>query len=141
MFCYCLITSRIFGFSDFLKLVFRYPVFLINFPTTSILFCPLASQYLHTSIIMSSHTPTPTPTTSHSSILIVGAGIFGTSTAYHLSQSSPNPSTITVLDRFHYPPLEAASTDINKIVRSDYSSPFYMSLAYEAMDAWSSWPL
>ncbi|KEF61821.1 uncharacterized protein A1O9_03391 [Exophiala aquamarina CBS 119918] len=83
---------------------------------------------------MASHVPL------NSDILIVGAGIFGTSTAYHLSLSHPNPSRITVLDRDHVPSPLAASSDINKIVRADYSKAFYMDLAYEAMGAWTSWP-
>ncbi|GAD91587.1 conserved hypothetical protein [Paecilomyces variotii No. 5] len=74
-------------------------------------------------------------------ILIVGAGIFGVSTAYHLAQSQyHDPRKITVLDRAPAPSTSAASTDINKIVRADYSKPFYVDLAYEAMDAWSSLP-
>ncbi|MCJ1401639.1 hypothetical protein MMC11_004856 [Xylographa trunciseda] len=82
--------------------------------------------------------------------LIVGAGIFGTSTAYHLSLSDPNPSSITILDRNVFPPPSAANSadpplgasyDINKIVRADYSTPFYMDLAHEAIDAWSTDPL
>lgn len=77
----------------------------------------------------------------HSEILIVGSGIFGTSTAYHLSQSHHSPSSITVLDRAPFPSPQAASTDINKIVRADYSSAFYMALAHEAMDAWATWPM
>jgi sarcosine oxidase/L-pipecolate oxidase len=76
-----------------------------------------------------------------SDILIVGSGIFGTSTAYHLSLTHADPSSITVLDRLPFPPHEAASTDINKIVRADYSTPFYMDLAYEAMHAWKTWPV
>lgn len=72
-------------------------------------------------------------------VLIVGAGIFGTSTAYHLSLTHPDPSRIVVLDRAPFPSPEAASSDINKIFRTDYSSAFYMDLAFEAMDAWSSW--
>lgn len=74
---------------------------------------------------------------SHSDILIVGAGIFGTSTAYHLALSHHDPSKITVLDREHAPCSLAASADINKIVRADYSKPFYVDLAYEAMDWWT----
>lgn len=75
----------------------------------------------------------------YSDILIIGAGIFGTSAAYHLSSQHPNTS-ITVIDRTPFPPSHAASTDINKIIRQDYSSPFYMDLATEAMDAWDKWP-
>ena len=48
---------------------------------------------------------------------------------------------MTVLDRGLFPSAGAASTDINKIVRADYSSPFYMSLAFEAMDAFATWPI
>lgn len=82
---------------------------------------------------MSSQTKEPT-------VLIIGAGIFGTSTAYHLAQSYNDPSKITVLDRTPSPPDPAASTDINKIIRADYSSPFYCNLAYEALHAWAVWP-
>lgn len=76
----------------------------------------------------------------NSEILIIGAGVFGTSTAYHLSLSHPNPSRVTVLDHARVPSPRAASSDINKIVRADYSKAFYMDLAYEAMEAWTSWP-
>ncbi|KAH7390487.1 FAD dependent oxidoreductase [Pyrenochaeta sp. MPI-SDFR-AT-0127] len=78
---------------------------------------------------------------SSPSILIVGAGVFGTSAAYHLSLTHPCPSKITVLDRSPFPPHHAASTDINKIVRADYTSRFYMDLAYEALEAWKTWPV
>src|SRR5436190_6485014 len=74
-------------------------------------------------------------------ILIVGAGVFGASTAYHLALTYPDPSRITILDVCPYPPPRAASTDISKIIRADYTNPFYMELAYEAMDAWGSWPI
>ncbi|KAJ5094756.1 hypothetical protein N7456_010617 [Penicillium angulare] len=77
----------------------------------------------------------------NSEILIVGAGIFGISTAYHLAKQSSNPSSIAILDRAPPPSGDAASTDINKIVRADYSSPLYMELAFEAIDAWKNDPL
>lgn len=73
-----------------------------------------------------------------SDVLIVGAGIFGVSTAYHLSLSYRDASRITLLDRAPVPSPQAASTDINKIVRADYSKAFYMGLAYEAMQMWET---
>ena len=75
-----------------------------------------------------------------SDVLVIGAGIFGTSTAYHLSKSHLNPSRIKVIDRTPFPPKHGASTDINKIIRLDYGSAFYMELAAEAMEAWKTWP-
>jgi sarcosine oxidase / L-pipecolate oxidase len=77
----------------------------------------------------------------HSKILIVGAGAFGTSTAFHLAINNQDPASVTVLDRAPVPSPRAASTDINKIVRADYSSPFYMKLAYDALSAWETWLL
>jgi sarcosine oxidase/L-pipecolate oxidase len=73
-----------------------------------------------------------------SKILIVGAGIFGISTAYHLAKQSSNPASITVLDRLPAPSQDAASTDVNKIIRADYSSPLYMELGLEAIEAWKN---
>ena len=81
-------------------------------------------------------------------VLILGAGIFGTSTAYHLSKEDPNLS-ITIVDRHPYPFPNAgssdaglgASYDVNKIVRADYSIPFYMDLAHEAIEVWNTWDL
>lgn len=72
-------------------------------------------------------------------ILIVGAGCFGTSTAYHLSQRGY--ASIHVLDPYPPPSCEAASTDISKIIRSDYNEPLYARLGIESIEAWRSWPL
>ncbi len=77
---------------------------------------------------------------THSEVLIVGAGIFGTSTAYHLSLGHHDPGKVTVLDRVPAPCPLAASHDINKIIRADYSKRFYMDLAFEAMEWWTSKP-
>ena len=71
------------------------------------------------------------------SVLIIGAGVFGVSTAYHLSKQTE--AEITLLDRAPFPPAPAASTDINKIIRADYTSSFYADLAYEAIDDWKTW--
>lgn len=69
------------------------------------------------------------------SVLIVGAGVFGLSTALHLLQRGWND--IIIVDRsMTLPALDAASTDINKIVRSCYSDPIYTRLAREAIAAW-----
>lgn len=64
--------------------------------------------------------------------IIVGGGAMGVSTAYHLSQIS---SSILVLDQ---PFLGAASRDVNKIIRFDYTDAFYMDLAREAITEWTS---
>ena len=69
-------------------------------------------------------------------ILIVGAGAFGTSTAYHLAQRGY--SSIRVLDRYAPPSCEAASTDISKVIRSDYNEPLYVRLGVEAIKIWES---
>ncbi|KAJ5092452.1 hypothetical protein NUU61_007322 [Penicillium alfredii] len=71
-----------------------------------------------------------------SEVLIIGTGVFGISTTYHLAQQSTTPSSITVPDQAPLPSPHAASIDVNKIVCADYSSPLYMDLALEAMDAW-----
>lgn len=55
----------------------------------------------------------PTPLTKASRILIVGAGAFGLSTAFHLL--GRGYTNVTVLDRAkELPAVDAASTDINK---------------------------
>lgn len=72
---------------------------------------------------------------SQRSVIVVGAGAFGTSTAYHLAQRGYN--SVTVLDRWAPPSLEAAATDINKVIRADYPDPLYARLATEATEKWS----
>ena len=84
---------------------------------------------------------------SQEHILIVGAGIFGASAAYHLTHPTPTPPAqppiprapkITLLDQSPIGAGIGASEDINKIIRADYSQKFYMELGYEAIDAWKS---
>jgi sarcosine oxidase/L-pipecolate oxidase len=104
---------------------------------------------------------TPEPRT-----LILGAGTFGTSLAAHLSKHYQDPSLITLLDcwdpdddtnapsptddnaddvndkddvgapHVHAHAAAAAAVDINRIIRTDYSSPLYASLAREAAHFW-----
>lgn len=73
---------------------------------------------------------------SRPSVLIVGGGAFGTSTAFHLAQRGY--SSVTVLDRFTAPSTDAAATDLNKVIRFDYPNPLYTKLGREAMEAWTS---
>ncbi|KAI5476141.1 hypothetical protein MNV49_000359 [Pseudohyphozyma bogoriensis] len=75
---------------------------------------------------------TPTKPT----VLIVGAGEFGSGTAVSLLQSG-NYSSVTVIDRATtLPAKDAASCDVNKVVRFDYSDPDYSRLARESIEEW-----
>ena len=67
------------------------------------------------------------------SYIIVGAGVFGVSTAYHLIKKYPNAS-ITIVDRDAYDADSqvAASWDWNKVVRADYDDILYCRLGIEA---------
>jgi sarcosine oxidase/L-pipecolate oxidase len=71
------------------------------------------------------------------SILIIGSGVFGLSTALALIRRPLYSSTtITVLDRSPFPSLDGSSIDTSRIVRADYSSPAYASLATAAQAQW-----
>jgi sarcosine oxidase/L-pipecolate oxidase len=74
------------------------------------------------------------------SYLIIGAGVFGASTALHLRRAKPS-ATITLLDRTPFPNPSAASHDVNKIVRADYDDIFYMKLALDAVEHWRTDPI
>ena len=74
------------------------------------------------------------------SYLIIGAGVFGVSTAYHLIKKYPN-AHIQLVDRTQYPCPLAASWDWNKVIRADYGDIFYMKLAFEAIQYWRHDPL
>lgn len=76
------------------------------------------------------------------SYLILGAGVFGVSTAYHLIRKYPGAS-IKLVDRgaLDAPSRVAASWDWNKVVRADYADIRYCELALEAQDVWRSDPL
>lgn len=69
-------------------------------------------------------------------ILIVGAGVFGLSTAFALKERGF--SNITVIDRQPPPVRDGSSNDISRIIRSDYSDPFYARLATEAIETWKA---
>ncbi|KAK5659443.1 hypothetical protein OQA88_644 [Cercophora sp. LCS_1] len=72
-------------------------------------------------------------------VVIVGAGVFGVSTALSLRTTHPEIRTLLVdLARGN---RGAASSDHNKIIRSDYPDPIYMKLALEAQEHWRSNPI
>ncbi|RMD41944.1 hypothetical protein DV735_g3173, partial [Chaetothyriales sp. CBS 134920] len=73
------------------------------------------------------------------SYIIVGAGVFGVSTAYHLIKKYPDAS-VTIVDRDAYDAESrvAASWDWNKVVRADYDDIVYCQLALEAQDVFKS---
>ncbi|OSX59279.1 hypothetical protein POSPLADRAFT_1183975 [Postia placenta MAD-698-R-SB12] len=80
-------------------------------------------------------------------IIIVGAGIFGLSTAYYLAEDGYND--ITIFDQHAYdsdegyklnPGSTAASVDENKVFRASYGDElYYQRLAYEAREIWKEW--
>lgn len=76
------------------------------------------------------------------SYLIVGSGVFGVSTAYHLIKRYPDAS-VTLVDRDRYDADRrvAASWDWNKVVRADYDDMVYCRLGLEAQDVFKCDPL
>ncbi|KAF2765195.1 FAD dependent oxidoreductase [Teratosphaeria nubilosa] len=76
------------------------------------------------------------------SFLIVGAGVFGVSTAYHIIKKYPK-ADVTLVDRDAYDADSrvAASWDWNKVVRADYDDKVYCQLGIEAQDIFRSDPL
>lgn len=71
------------------------------------------------------------------SVLVVGAGVFGLTSAIELASRGYE---ITVIDPGTVPNPRAASTDISKAIRMDYGSDeLYMSLMEEALVVWDEW--
>ncbi|KAJ3567524.1 hypothetical protein NPX13_g6736 [Xylaria arbuscula] len=76
------------------------------------------------------------------SILIIGSGVFGLSTALALTQRSEFPSNtpITIIDRSPdpdvFPARDASSIDSSRIIRADYADLAYAELAAEAQKHW-----
>ncbi|BDD56207.1 hypothetical protein MPDQ_005624 [Monascus purpureus] len=83
--------------------------------------------------------------TKSSSILVIGAGTWGTSTALHLARRGY--TNVTVLDPYPVPSAISAGNDVNKVIsKGQYSSdPNRMDvneiLGKQAMDAWFNDPL
>jgi sarcosine oxidase/L-pipecolate oxidase len=73
------------------------------------------------------------------SILIVGSGVFGLSTAWALTQRAQfDKTTITVVEdgQGKFPAPDAASVDSSRVVRADYADPDYAALAAAAQKEW-----
>ncbi|KND91998.1 L-pipecolate oxidase [Tolypocladium ophioglossoides CBS 100239] len=83
---------------------------------------------------------------SESKIIIVGAGVFGLSTAFWLAREGYKNITVfdrCAFDKNYYNPsngCDGASADINKVFRMAYWGKLeYQALAIEARDVWLSW--
>ncbi|KAI8836839.1 FAD dependent oxidoreductase [Chytridium lagenaria] len=69
--------------------------------------------------------------------LVVGGSTFGLSTAYALACRGHQ---VTVFDRFNVPVKDAASVDVNKVVRADYGTDvLYQNLALDAIEKFKVW--
>ena len=72
-----------------------------------------------------------------SSVIIVGAGVFGSSAALELRKRGHE---VTLLDPGPIPHVLASSTDISKVLRMDYGADeFYMELMEAAFQGWDAW--
>ncbi|KAJ5180049.1 FAD dependent oxidoreductase [Penicillium capsulatum] len=71
------------------------------------------------------------------SIIIVGGGAFGLSTALHLSQKGYTNISVFEKDN-NIPPRFSAANDLNKIVRAEYEDDFYTDLTIKAIEAWKT---
>jgi sarcosine oxidase / L-pipecolate oxidase len=81
----------------------------------------------------------PPPQFPPPSILIIGSGVFGLSTALSLSRRpSFTSSTITLLDRSPFPSPDGSSIDTSRIIRADYKDSGYAALASAAQKFWRS---
>ncbi|KAK3903810.1 FAD dependent oxidoreductase [Staphylotrichum tortipilum] len=83
------------------------------------------------------------PFSPPSSLLIIGAGVFGLSTALALARRDAFARcSITVVDRSNpsqpgaFPSPDAASVDSSRIIRADYADPAYTALGEEAQAEW-----
>jgi sarcosine oxidase / L-pipecolate oxidase len=67
--------------------------------------------------------------------LIVGSGVFGASTAYHMAKTL-RKCRIILIEKSSWAKQCGASIDVNKIIRVEYEDPVYLRLALRAQKAW-----
>ncbi|KAF3918825.1 hypothetical protein ABW20_dc0100728 [Dactylellina cionopaga] len=81
--------------------------------------------------------PRPVDDGPPASIIIVGSGVFGLTTALSLSHRPTFANTtITVIDKSPFPAADGSSIDSSRIVRADYKDGVYARLAAEALEVW-----
>lgn len=66
-------------------------------------------------------------------VTIVGAGLFGLTTALELTRRGYK---VLVLDRSLPPVPDGSSVDISRVIRPDYADDFYTKMGLEAMQGW-----
>lgn len=71
-------------------------------------------------------------------ILIVGCGVMGVSSALHLAKKGYQ---VTVIDAHSCPSPWSASADYNKIIRTEYKDFIYTKMAVEAVEMWRNDPI
>ncbi|KAI1446655.1 putative fructosyl amino acid protein [Annulohypoxylon stygium] len=109
-------------------------------PIKDILSCP---AHILPDITKTVIDPKREPFAPPSTILIIGAGVFGLSTALALTKRPEfSQSRITILDRSPepgvFPSRDASSIDSSRIIRPDYADPCYAALASQAQEQWRS---
>ncbi|PLN79898.1 FAD dependent oxidoreductase [Aspergillus taichungensis] len=67
-------------------------------------------------------------------ILIIGAGVFGLTTALELTKRGHK--NITILDRALPPVPDGSSVDVSRIIRPDYADSFYAQMGLDALTGW-----
>lgn len=79
---------------------------------------------------------TRNPIAKSDSIVIIGAGVFGLSTALELKKRGFQ--NITVLDRYQPPVADGSSVDISRVIRVEYADELYAKMAREALQGWTT---
>jgi sarcosine oxidase/L-pipecolate oxidase len=69
-----------------------------------------------------------------SRLLIIGAGVFGLSTALELKLRGYK--NVTVADRYLAPVKDGSSVDVSRVIRTDYADELYHRMAREAYKLW-----